>query len=100
MLLSIMQPVDESFNAFWVTHYVALAHLAGGVFIAIGLLTRFSVIVQLPVLIGAVIINFMGVLNMMELIQSLIILALLLFFTFYGSGRFSADHFFGIGVHT
>jgi len=100
ILLSIIQPVDETFNSFWLTHYVAMAHLVGGVFITVGLLTRFCAVVQLPVLIGAVIINFMGTFEEVEFIQSLLILVLLLFFTFYGSGRYSADHFFGIGVHS
>ena len=35
ILLSIIQPVDKTFNTFWLTHYVAMAHLAGGLFIAI-----------------------------------------------------------------
>ena len=44
ILLAIIQPVDQTFNTFWLTHYVAISHLAGGIFITIGLLTRFSVI--------------------------------------------------------
>ena len=35
-------------------HTVALAHLVGGVLITLGLVTRFAVVVQIPILIGAV----------------------------------------------
>src|SRR5688572_7744715 len=40
--------------SFAIAHYVALAHLAGGIFIAIGMFTRLSVAFQIPVLLGAV----------------------------------------------
>src|ERR1044072_1927990 len=39
---------------FW-TAYVTFAHLFGGVFLIIGLLTRISALLQLPVLLGALI---------------------------------------------
>lgn len=87
----------EAFTSFWVVHYVAMAHLAGGVMIAIGLLTRIAVIAQLPVLVGAVVIHFISQFQVMELIQSLIILLMLLTYTVYGSGGHSADAFLGIG---
>lgn len=97
ILIQIIQPSDESFNDFWMVHYVAMSHLAGGLLITIGLLTRFAVLVQLPILGGAVIINLMNMNNMSEMIQSVISFGLILFFIFYGSGRFSADYFLGIG---
>ena len=34
-----------------IAHYVILAHPAGGLFMALGLLTRIAVLVQIPVLI-------------------------------------------------
>ena len=36
------------------THIVAFAHLVGGVLIIIGLVTRFAVVTQIPILLGAV----------------------------------------------
>ena len=44
------------FNLWSVTiiHYVAFAHIFGGILIAIGCVTRIAIIFQLPVLIGAV----------------------------------------------
>src|SRR5690606_32023251 len=41
-------------NAWAVIHYVAFAHLVGGIFIAFGLLTRVFVAFQLPILFVAV----------------------------------------------
>ena len=37
-----------------ILHYVMIAHLCGGAFLAIGLLTRLSALLQIPVLAGAV----------------------------------------------
>ena len=98
VLIEIIQPVDTAFSDFWMVHYVAMSHLAGGIFIALGLLTRLAVIIQIPILLGAVIVNMMGA-NAIELTESLVSFMLLLIFAFYGSGRFSADHFFGIKAH-
>lgn len=98
VLAGIISPENQKFNDFWITHYVAMSHLAGGVFIAIGLLTRLAVVIQIPILAGAVFVNLGNMDNMAEISQSIISLGLLFFFTFYGSGRWSADHFFGIGV--
>ena len=46
-------------GSFWfvpafVAHYVILGHLAGGLSLAIGLLTRWGALVQIPILVGAV----------------------------------------------
>ena len=38
-------------------YYIGFAHLFGGAFIILGLLTRFAVVLQIPVLIGAVYYN-------------------------------------------
>ena len=75
-------------------HYVAPAHFLGGILIAFGLLTRWAVIAQLPILVGAVIINFSGEMNTNNLILSLTALVLCIFFAFYGSGKHSIDKFF------
>lgn len=37
-----------------VLHYIAIAHLVGGLMLVFGLLTRIAAVAQLPVLIGAV----------------------------------------------
>lgn len=86
-------------SAAWLTsvvliHYVALAHLVGGVMIAIGLFTRAAALVQLPILIGAVfVVHFQG--GLMAASQSLELSALVLFLLIllflWGSGELSVD---------
>lgn len=82
------------FISFALVHYVVFAHLTGGILIALGLLTRFAILFQLPVLLGAVVfVNaergfFTG---NSELGVSLVTLALLIVFLAYGSGKWSVD---------
>src|SRR5687767_15118085 len=54
-LMKILEGSGEMFigPGFW-AHYIIPAHLVGGALLAIGLLTRFAAILQLPVLLGAV----------------------------------------------
>lgn len=75
-------------------HYIALAHMVGGVMIIIGFLTRWSIWVQLPIIICAFAINFIGDFNMQNFIQSAIALILCFAFLLYGSGKHSADYYF------
>ncbi len=84
-------------NAFMVSHYVVFAHLAGGLMIVFGMLTRIAVLAQIPiVLLGAVYYSgqggtFFGPTT--ELEYSLLIFVLLVVFFFYGSGKCSVDHY-------
>ncbi len=73
-------------------HYIAMSHIAGGFLIVVGLLTRWALIAQLPILIGAVLINFIGVMSFDNLVQSSLLLISAVFFVFYGSGKLSADY--------
>jgi putative oxidoreductase len=74
-------------------HYVVPAHFIGGLLIAVGLLTRWAVIAQIPILIGAVIINFAGEMSTNNLILAIVALLLCIFFAFYGSGKHSVDKY-------
>ena len=78
--------------SFILVHYIAMSHLFGGVLITFGLLTRISILAQLPIFIGAVVVNFVGVMNAGNLLQASSVLLVALFFIFYGSGKHSADH--------
>ncbi len=75
-------------------HIVAFAHLVGGILITIGLVTRFAVVIQIPILICAVffvnVANGFSALNS-ELWLSVIVLSLLVLFWVVGSGPFSVD---------
>ncbi|RZJ30670.1 MAG: DoxX family protein [Flavobacterium sp.] len=74
--------------------YVAAAHIMGGVMIAFGLLTRWAIWAQLPILIGAVVLNFVGEMNVKNLMIAFITLIVCVFFLIYGSGKHSADYYF------
>ncbi len=74
-------------------HYVVPAHFIGGILIIVGLLTRWAVIAQIPILIGAVIINFAGEMSTNNLILAITALLLCIFFAFYGSGKHSVDKY-------
>ncbi len=75
-------------------HYIATAHLMGGIMLVFGLLTRWVIISQLPILIGAILVNFFGMMNLNNLILAIITFGVCIFFLFYGSGKHSADYFF------
>ena len=87
----------QSRFASWVTllaSYIVFAHLLGGTLIIVGLLTRVAVVLQLPILIGAILfinplqgsfaINF-------ELFLSVAVLVLLIYFLIKGPGELSMD---------
>ena len=76
-------------------HIAGFVHLVGGILIAIGLLTRFSAVMQVPILLVAVFfVNFSRGFSMLnsELWLSLIVLLLLVLFWVTGSGPYSVDH--------
>ncbi|WP_224482986.1 DoxX family protein [Robertkochia aurantiaca] len=93
-LIDLIEPFQNLAGSMIMIHYVAPAHMVGGLLIAFGLLTRWSVIAQLPILIGAVAINFAGEMHAGNLILSTVALLLCIFFLFYGSGKHSADYYF------
>ncbi|MDR6786367.1 putative oxidoreductase [Pedobacter africanus] len=75
-------------------HIIGFVHLVGGLLIAIGLLTRFAAVIQIPILLCAVFfVNLaqgFSALNS-ELWLSIIVLLLLVLFWVVGSGPFSVD---------
>ena len=89
----VLGPIGKSLGASYIlVHYVAMSHLCGGLLIALGLLTRISLLAQLPILIGAIVVNFVGVMDVGNLIQATVVLILAFFFVFYGSGKHSMDY--------
>lgn len=75
-------------------HIIAFIHLIGGILIAMGLLTRFAAVIQIPILLGAIFfVNIAKGFSMLnsELWLSVIVLLLLILFWVVGSGPFSVD---------
>tara|TARA_R110002167_G_scaffold29977_12_gene99533 strand:- start:2274 stop:2696 length:423 start_codon:yes stop_codon:yes gene_type:complete len=89
----VVKPFEDMPGGMLILHYIAPAHFVGGFLIIIGLLTRWAVLAQLPILIGAVLVNFLGEMNGMNLILALITLSVCVFFLIYGSGKHSVDYY-------
>ena len=94
VLIDLFKPIQNLAGGMIALHYVAPAHLIGGLLIIFGLLTRWAIFAQLPIIIGAVIINFVSEMNTTNLILSVIVFILCIFFLLYGSGKRSADYYF------
>ncbi len=90
----LIAPVSNFMGGMLTFHYIAAAHIMGGIMIVCGLLTRWALIAQLPILLGAVILNFIGDMNATNLIIAVVTLAVSIFYTIYGSGKHSADYYF------
>ncbi len=94
-LISLMSQ-NTSFGSFaymLAGHFVVFAHLLGGILLIFGVLTRFACVIQIPVMIGAIF--FVGTNKEMlrpysELLVSIIVLLLLVYFLIAGNGPLSA----------
>ncbi|MEN9907505.1 MAG: hypothetical protein RLZZ540_646 [Bacteroidota bacterium] len=93
-LVDLISPIDKIGGGMFLIHYITPAHMIGGILISFGLLTRWAIIAQLPILFGAILVNFMGKMHSENLFLALATLAVCLFFLVYGSGKNSADHYF------
>ncbi len=89
----VMEPFKDWPASWFILHYIPFAHFAGGFFIIIGLLTRWAVLVQFPLLTGAILTNFLGEMNSTNLILSSVVFLVCIFFLFYGSGKHSTDYY-------
>jgi len=93
-LVDLISPIDQMGGGMFLVHYIAPAHMIGGIMIIFGLLTRWAIIAQLPILIGAVFVNLANEMPSSDMIMAVITLAVCIFFLFYGSGKHSADYYF------
>ena len=97
MLDQLLEGSIASKSIDWLPLTISWAHLLGGFLIVIGLLTRWAVFFQIPILIGAVIFILQhkgGFSSASELVFALIILLLLVFFLIEGGGPISLDNYF------
>jgi len=82
-------------NSIWYIlagHYTVFAHIAGGICLALGVFTRMACLVQIPVLLGAVF--FVSTNEEMlrpysELLLTILVLLLLIYFLIAGNGPWS-----------
>ena len=85
----------SQFVAFYAGHYVIVAFIVGGLFVTIGFITRWALLFQLPAILGEIIMvdfhrDFFALNS--ELNYLILVLVLMIFFIFYGSGKISFDH--------
>lgn len=88
------EPLKRMGLGMIIIHYVVAANLVGGIMIVFGLLTRWAIMAQLPILFGAFVLNYIHEMNTFNYFTSLLVLAVFLFFLFFGSGKHSADYYF------
>jgi uncharacterized membrane protein YphA (DoxX/SURF4 family) len=75
-------------------YYVTFVHMVGGTLIALGIMTRFSAIMQIPVVFGAVFfINILQSPFNTDMASSVVALILLVLFAIIGSGRWSIENY-------
>ncbi|MBL7960435.1 DoxX family protein [bacterium] len=77
-------------------HYVAMGHIAGGLLMAIGMITRIGAAIQLPILFGAVFLVHLkeGLFSKDQSLEfSALVLFLVCLITIYGSGTLSVDSY-------
>jgi hypothetical protein len=92
----LLADARPSFLTAALIHYVALAHLCGGLMLAFGLLTRLAALIQIPVLFGAVFLVHLqgGLLAAGQSLEfSALVLVMLGVYFLIGSGRWSVDHY-------
>jgi putative oxidoreductase len=88
---------DIAVSSGWLmalVYYVTFVHLVGGALIALGIMTRFSSLVQIPVVFGAVF--FVDVLQSpfnTDLVSAIAALIFLMVFAVIGSGRWSLERY-------
>ena len=59
-LQQVLHKINLNWDAFYLAHIIAIAHIIGGFLICIGLFTRIVIFFQLPILIGAIIFMWPG----------------------------------------
>lgn len=89
-------------NASAISFFITYFNLLGGVFIIAGLFTKWVSLLQIPLIIGAIVLvnSKAGIsFSNTELALSMLVLVLLIVFVIKGSGNISADEFFRTYTH-
>ena len=93
-LVSLMYAQTSTAPFFYILagHYAAAAHILGGIFLILGVMTRLACLIQIPVLLGAVF--FISTNEEMlrpysEMALTVLVLLLLIYFLIAGNGPWS-----------
>jgi len=81
---------------FLISHYIPIAHIGGGLMMALGLWTRTAIVANIPVLFGAVFFVYFeqGLFTQNQGLEfTALVLFLLIVLLIWGPGRFSVDHY-------
>jgi uncharacterized membrane protein YphA (DoxX/SURF4 family) len=95
--ITLMKDGKMDLLAGVMSHYIPLAHIAGGLLLAAGLITRFAALSQVPILLGAVFLVHMpeGLFTRGQTLEfALLVLFLLGIFMLAGGGPLSLDRYF------
>lgn len=82
-------------NLYFWHSVIMVAHIVGGILLAIGYQTRFAALLQLPILIGAVFFVHLGqglVAEGQSLELSVLVMFLLVVYLLFGAGLFALDN--------
>jgi len=94
-LISVLQNAGHlSFANTLITHLVGLTHVGGGIFLAVGLITRISALIQIPILTGALVLisTPKGLFTHGQSFEfTAMVLFLLIIFAVIGGGKWSVD---------
>ena len=93
---AIIEVIDQDQLFIWYA-YIAIAHMIGGILIAVGFFTRIGAMIQIPILFIAVFMyHAEGGLMMggQSLELAVIVLFLLCIFLVFGPGKWSVNYFF------
>ena len=96
--LSSLLMKSERFQpiTFLISHYIPIAHIGGGLMMALGLWTRTAILANIPVLFGAVFFVYFeqGLFTQNQGLEfTALVLFLLVVLLIWGPGRFSVDHY-------
>ncbi len=88
--------INNDFFSFVISHYVCFAHLAAGLTLMLGLLTRISAAIQIPIIAGAIFLIHLqeGLFSPNQGLEfTLLILTILVMVVFRGGGVLSVDYY-------
>jgi uncharacterized membrane protein YphA (DoxX/SURF4 family) len=97
-LVATMETASSPFTGATVAELAALTHVAGGLMLAFGVLTRLGALIQIPNLLAAVFFIHLkeGLFTRGQTLEfASLVLVLLVLYTIGGAGRWSVDAYFG-----